>query len=301
VTDDSNHSSPARLTTAVGAENNQARAVPVDKVAVDSPRRPLDVAKVAELVESIQSVGILNPIIVVVRTAEDGSENMRLVAGLHRLEAARRLGLATIQCTVLASGEDLRVELAEIDENLVRNNPSPAEHAMLTVRRGEILKKLAEQDGTLSQNATASRQAQRRAGQRPGHEVASVRDQAKRTGGTKDKIQRSRKRGRLLGPFLDRIRGTSLDKGAELDALAKLSKAEQEDLGNRAARGEAVSARTADRKPPAEVKQTRGERAFAEFGVWTTKYSDLKELAGVQEQIQDIYAALSKIEEHRGW
>ena len=77
---------------------------------------------------------------------------------------------------------------------------------MLTTRRAEILKGLAEQDGTLSLTATASKQAQRRAGLRPGHDAASVRDQARRTGESKDKIYRSKKRGGILGDILDKVR-----------------------------------------------------------------------------------------------
>ena len=70
-----------------------------------------------------------------------------MVAGGHRLEAFKRLRLPTIQCTVLARDEALRVELAEIDENIIRHNPSPAEHAILTRRRSEIIKELAAQKG----------------------------------------------------------------------------------------------------------------------------------------------------------
>ena len=112
---------------------------------------------------------------------------MRLVAGMHRLEATKRLGIETIQCTVLDYVEALRVELAEIDENFIRNDPSAAEHALLTGRRAEIIKELDAQDGTLSQNATASKQAQRRAGKKSGPDIASVRDQANKTGETKDR------------------------------------------------------------------------------------------------------------------
>ena len=211
-------------------ENNRTRTEPIDKVAVDGPRRELDHAKVAELMKSIQSVGLLNPILVVVRKEEDGDENVRLVAGLHRLEAMKQLGKVNIQCTVLERDETLRVQLAEIDENIIRNNPSPAEHAMLTERRAQILKALAD------------------------HDAASVRDQARRTGESKDKIHRSKKRG-ILGDILNKVRGTSLDKGVELDALAKLSEAEREDLANRAATGEEVSARTAGRKPKPEPQR----------------------------------------------
>src|SRR6478672_1374932 len=98
----------------------------------------------------------------------ENKENFELVAGFHRLEAMTRLGIATIQCTVLECDDALRVELAEIDENFIRSDPSPAEHALLTGRRREIIRALADQQGTLSQDETASRQAKRRAGQKTG-------------------------------------------------------------------------------------------------------------------------------------
>ena len=41
-------------------------------------------------------------------------------------------------------------------------------------------------------------------------------------------------RARYLGGTLDRLFGTSLDKGVELDELAKLPEAEREDLADRA-------------------------------------------------------------------
>jgi ParB family chromosome partitioning protein len=228
----------------------QSRTVLIEQVVVDRPRRPLDQSKVAEITASIGQVGLLNPIGVVVEFADDGSEIVRLVSGHHRLEAARRAGLSTIECTVLQHDNELYVELAQIDENIMRNEPSPAEHAMLTLRRAEIIKMLAEQDGTVSQFATASKQALRRAGQSTGHDVASVRDQAKRTGESKDKIHRSKSLAvKLGGDILAKIVGSSLDKGVELDAMTKLPEAERDTLANLAAFGEVVSARTADRKP----------------------------------------------------
>src|SRR5262245_22939849 len=128
--------------------------------------------------ESILAVGLLQQILVVVRKVEDGAEHLQLVAGRHRLEAVKRLGLPTINCTVLDYDRDLLVELAKIEENLVRNT-SAAEHALLTGRRKEIFTELAAQESTVSLFATASRQALRRAGQKPGPNIGSVRDQAK--------------------------------------------------------------------------------------------------------------------------
>jgi len=200
-------------------------------------------------------------------------------------------GVRTIQCTVLEFAGTLRIALAEIDENIIRNNPTPAEHAILTQRRADIIQEL---EGMLSRFATASKQALRRAGQRPGY-AASVRDQAKKTGQSKDKIQRSRMRSGILGGLLNKVVGTSLDKGTELDALAKLPEEEREDLADRAASGEAVSARTADHKPkpkPGRGTVTRREKALAELDAWDARYHDLEELKGYEKHVADIQVAL---------
>lgn len=64
-----------------------------------------------------------------------------LIAGLHRLEAAKLLGWTEIECTV--SGlEGLQVELAEIDENFVRADLSPVDYGNLLLRRKEIYETL---------------------------------------------------------------------------------------------------------------------------------------------------------------
>jgi len=253
--------------------------VPIEEIVV-APSR-LDEKKVAELMESILAVGVLQPILVVAVKGEDGAEHMRLVAGRHRLEAAKRLGLAAINCTVLEYDGHLLVQLAEIDENLIRNT-SAAKHALLTGRRRQIITELAAQDGTLSQSATASSQALRRTGQKPG----SVRDQANKTGESKDKIHRSNTRFKTLGSsILESIIGTSLDTGAELDALMKLSEAIRDDLVNRVAADPKVkvSAKRELRKEKlAANEESRHERpvseieqAFREFTRWKMAYAEL--------------------------
>jgi ParB family transcriptional regulator, chromosome partitioning protein len=295
MTDQSDDVPPVRKQDEItGPEKNKTITVPIEQIVVDGERRPVNDAKVAELMESITSVGLLNPIIVVL-TLEDGGEGVRLVAGLHRLVAMKRLRIATIQCTVLECDEALRVELAEIDENIIRHNPSPAEHAILTQRRSEIIKELAAQNGALTHGETPSKQALRRTGQKTGHDVASVRDQAKRTGESAGKIQRSKKRSGILGGLLSKVVGTTLDKGPELDALTKLPEAERQDLANRAASGEAVSARTEDRKPkprPDRKSKTRRELAYDDFVDWSMGYSDLEELERLSPQIAEIEGAL---------
>lgn len=74
-------------------------------------------------------VGLLNPITV--------DPNHTLIAGLHRLEAAKRLGWTEIECTVCGL-EGLQAKLAEIDENVVRTALSTIEYGELLERRKEI-------------------------------------------------------------------------------------------------------------------------------------------------------------------
>jgi ParB family transcriptional regulator, chromosome partitioning protein len=297
MSDDRSGASPASQKTMLDIENNATTTVPVEQVIVDRDRRPINKEKVAELAESIRSIGLLSPIVVALQEGQHGKKEYHLVAGLHRLEATKLLGMASTPCIVLGRDGDLLVELAQIDENLMRNELSPAEHARHTQRRTEIMTALSHQEGT---PATASKQALRRAGQTTGPDDASVRDQAKRTGESKDKIHRSKKRGGILGGLIDRVVGTSLDKGVELDALTKLPEPEREALVNRAAAGEAVSARTADHKPKTKtkrvckVKLTRREESLEEFHAWHIKYDDLAKLARVERQIMEIEDALSE-------
>jgi ParB/RepB/Spo0J family partition protein len=79
--------------------------------------RQLDENKVAEIATSIEAIGLINPIIVRDRD-RDGSV-ITLVAGRHRLAAAKRLGMEEIDC-VIVEGDDVECRLLEISENLHR-------------------------------------------------------------------------------------------------------------------------------------------------------------------------------------
>lgn len=107
--------------------------VEVDKIRVKEGRRGLDAAYVQELAGSIWELGLLNPVTV--------DKDCRLIAGLHRLEAVKLLGLPVVECTV-SSLEGLRAELAEIDENIVRSDISAVEYGEILLRRKEIYETL---------------------------------------------------------------------------------------------------------------------------------------------------------------
>ena len=88
------------------------KQVPVAAVSVEERMRQVDEVKVLELMQSYEEVGVINPISV--------DEELVLIAGAHRLEAAKNLGWETIEAKVF-NEDDLTKKLIEISENLFRN------------------------------------------------------------------------------------------------------------------------------------------------------------------------------------
>jgi len=86
--------------------------IKINEVKINEGRRVTDQKKIKELADSIKELGLLNPITV----NEDGT----LIAGMHRLEACKLLGYEEIKVNKINLNA-LLAELAEIDENLVRN------------------------------------------------------------------------------------------------------------------------------------------------------------------------------------
>ncbi|WP_322170578.1 ParB/RepB/Spo0J family partition protein [Acutalibacter caecimuris] len=107
--------------------------IKIDEVRINSGRREARVDNVQELAKSIAEIGLLNPVTVT-------ADNI-LIAGRHRLEAARLLGWTEIECTV-CEVDGLLAELAEIDENMVRTNLSPIEFGDLLLKRKQIYETL---------------------------------------------------------------------------------------------------------------------------------------------------------------
>ncbi len=96
---------------------------------------------VTALADSISQVGLLNPITVratrIYEEAQDAREGYSLVTGYHRLEAMKFLRHETI-AAVMVELEDLKYDLAEIDENLIRLDIPVIDQADRMKRRQEI-------------------------------------------------------------------------------------------------------------------------------------------------------------------
>ena len=107
--------------------------IPINNIKMNPGRQTAEPEDVDNLAKSIAELGLLNPITI--------DQDNTLIAGRHRLEAAKLLGWAEIECTV-TDLQGLQAELAEIDENFVRKNLSVIDFGNLLLRRKEIYETL---------------------------------------------------------------------------------------------------------------------------------------------------------------
>jgi N6-adenosine-specific RNA methylase IME4 len=208
---------------------------------------------VAELAESIRVQGLLHPILL--RPRSRNGIGFILVAGRHRLEAVRALKHDSIRAEIREGLVADAAELAEIDENLIRADLTPAERAMHIGRRKELYEKVHPETkhGGAPGKAGGGKKAK-------AANLASFEEHtAKATGKSKRSTRRDATRAKNV-VVLDEIAGTCLDKGDEIDALAKLPPKEQRALAAAARKGKKVSAKVRLK----QIKRESRERELAE-------------------------------------
>ena len=105
-------------------------SVPLDRIQAQPHRQQ---HPTAELEQSIQTLGLLQPIIV--------DTDYNLLAGYHRYLAVQKLGWKEIPAIVV-SLDTLRAELATLDENMARHELTELERAEMEARRREIYETL---------------------------------------------------------------------------------------------------------------------------------------------------------------
>lgn len=209
--------------------------IPLDRLFATEAGRAVDERVVTALADSIMANGLLQPILVQeAKTMRGGIcvPGFRIIAGNHRVAAARQVGHVVIQARVLdETTGHMEAELIEIDENLCRAELTPAQRAQAIQRRKQIWEALHPEGGAIC--ATPGGQ----------QVVGFAADTAKVSGEPKASINRHLSRAEALGDDLQAVAGTSLDKGVELDALKSLPPPERKQLIERARAGEKVSAR----------------------------------------------------------
>ena len=107
--------------------------IKISNIKINPGRREAEPKAVEELARSITAVGLMNPVTL--------DQNNTLVAGLHRLEAAKLLGWTEIECTTIGM-DSVQAKLAEIDENIVRTRLNRQELCEQLLRRKEIYETL---------------------------------------------------------------------------------------------------------------------------------------------------------------
>lgn len=111
----------------------QITTIKISDIKINTGRSPLDPGNVEEIAKSIQIIGLMNPITV--------TEDNTLIAGLHRLEAMKALEKEEIPCVKLDLDE-LKTELAEIDENITRKKLHFLDRGNQLLRRKHIYEEL---------------------------------------------------------------------------------------------------------------------------------------------------------------
>lgn len=227
--------------------------------------RPLITEAVDQLAASIKGIGLIQPITVRPRAvmARGLSEaGFQIIAGHHRVAACRALGWTEIDAIVIDSPHSLTDELIEIDENLCRSELTASQRSSYTKRRKAIWEALhpaRSQKFERVWDALPIEANPQRVALLDGEQVGQVVPPVAKHGRTQDSgfaaataaitgeskrdVNRHVARADALGDDIDRLVGTSLDKGVELDALKAMPEPERKELIERAVAGEKVSAK----------------------------------------------------------
>lgn len=107
--------------------------IQISEITITPRLRSVLPEEVQKMAKSMKEVGLINPITI--------DKRYTLIAGLHRLEAAKLLGWVEINCNV-SDLDGLASELAEIDENFVRCDLPTIDHNDIVMRRKELYEAL---------------------------------------------------------------------------------------------------------------------------------------------------------------
>lgn len=173
-------------------------ALKVDEVRVEDVEtrgrlRPVSDAAVAALVASIGELGVMKDAIHV-RKVKDG--RLILIAGAHRLEAARRLGWTMIPARVWTGVTDDWARLMEIDDNIAGGELTALDTAVFLATRKAVYERLHPE----TKYATGAALAAKRWDATEPSSVAFVKATAEKFGLTERQIRKIVSAGTKLGP-----------------------------------------------------------------------------------------------------
>lgn len=147
------------MTTTILTENppkKKAANIPTDKLHTfeGHPFQVIDNEEMESLVESIQTQGIISPLIV--RPMEEKTDEYEVISGHRRLYAAIKAGLTEVPALIYPLDRNQAV-IAVVDSNLHREKLLPSEKAFAYKMKLEAMKQQGKRtDLSLSQVATKS-------------------------------------------------------------------------------------------------------------------------------------------------
>lgn len=241
-------------------------------ISVPGYHRTTSAARVEELADSILELGLLQPIGL--------TRDHALIYGRHRLEACRLLGRSKVHAIILDLDE-MKSEMATIDENLRRVELSAAQYAKQLKRRKELYEAMhpetkAHKAGGHAKHNSAS------------DKMSFAEDAATKTG----KSRRTVERDIALADKLDDHAVETLgdhpvaDNKTELKKLAELPAAQQQEVADKLASGKAetVNQAVTGKKPrQQQVKQWKIEKE-------TPQSDDYETLQSIEDLIRDVFS-----------
>lgn len=113
--------------------------VAIDTIDVEGRLRPVSEAGVESLIASITELGVMKDPIHLRQTK---AGRLRLIAGGHRLEAARRMGWTEISAHIWTDVTDDWARLMEVDDNLAGAEMNALDTAVFLAERKRVYEKL---------------------------------------------------------------------------------------------------------------------------------------------------------------
>jgi ParB family chromosome partitioning protein len=112
---------------------DHVETIPVEEIRVENRLRSIDPAHAALIAESLTANGLMQPI----EVRRDDEGGFVLIAGAHRLAAAKLAGFGEISAIIVQVDEDT-ARLREIDENLCRRDLTELDRATFLAERKAV-------------------------------------------------------------------------------------------------------------------------------------------------------------------
>ncbi|MEN8723854.1 MAG: ParB N-terminal domain-containing protein [Alphaproteobacteria bacterium] len=239
----------------------EIRKITLGDIRVSKRLRPIDSAQVDLLADSMAAKGLLEPIIVMV----DG-DKIDLVAGAHRVAAAKQLGWPDIAAIPKSRMTVNERRLIEIDENLARHELNPLDRAIFIAQRKHIFE---------LENPDIGHGGDRRSDQAANFATWSsfAEETAEQVGLSERSIRRAAAIAQGLTPATRKaLAGTPLvRKEGELFKLSKIARDEQVAVLELALSGDGLSIDAADRMhtgKPDKPKDKAADQAAKLAALW---------------------------------